>query len=107
MRKTLTLISLGLAGWMLAGCEQTQDTLEPADDLDPATEPDVQIGQGEPIDDFGDPADEPEPATPGTIEREVEPTVIQEGETEPGEVDPLEDPSLQPEEDPASPPPQN
>lgn len=89
MRKTLTLITLGLAGWMLAGCEQ-QNTLDPADDLgSPATEPDVQIGQGDPI-------EEPEPASPGTIEREIEPTVIEEGE-----LDPTQDPALEPEQDPA------
>lgn len=105
MRKTLTLISLGLAGWMLAGCEQQQDTLEPADDLgSPANEPEVQIGQGDPLDD-------PEPASPGTIEREIEPTIIQEDEPGAGGLEPADDPlgddPLEPEQDPLTPPPQN
>jgi len=102
MRKTLTLISLGLAGWILAGCEQQQDTLEPTDDLGspPATEPDVQIGRGDPI-------DEPEPASPGTIEREIEPTIIDE-DPDAGGLDPAQDPlEPEPEQDPLTPPPQN
>ena len=101
MRKTLTLISLGLAGWILAGCEQQQDTLEPTDDLGspPATEPDLQIGRGDQI-------DEPEPASPGTIERETEPTIIEEDEPEPGSLEPADDP-FESEQEPASPPPQN
>jgi len=101
MRKTLTLISLGLAGWILAGCEQQQDTLEPSDDLGspPATEPDLQIGRGDQI-------DEPEPASPGTIEREIEPTIIEEDEQqEPGSLEPSDDP-FESEQEPA-PPPQN
>ena len=99
MRKTLTLISLGLAGWILAGCEQQQDTLEPADDLGspPATEPDVQIGRGEPI-------DEPEPVSPGSIEREIEPTIIDENEPEPGSADPFEQ-EPEPGQEPITPPP--
>lgn len=105
MRKTLTLISLGLAGWMLAGCEQQQDTLEPTEPdfgSPPATEPnepDVQIGQG-------DPFEEPEPASPGTIEREIEPTIIEEDDPNAGGLEPADDP-LEPEQDPITPPPQN
>ena len=105
MRKTLTLISLGLAGWMLAGCEQLQDSLDPTEPdfgsppaTEPAGEPDLQIGRGDPI-------DEPEPASPGTIEREIEPTIIDE-DPDAGGLEPAQDP-LEPEQDPISPPPQN
>jgi len=103
MRKTLTLISLGLAGWILAGCEQQQDGLEPTDDLGspPATEPDVQIGRGDPI-------DGPEPASPGSVEREIEPTIIEEDDPNTDSLDPAQDPfEPEPEQDPLTPPPQN
>ena len=102
MRKTLTLISLGLSGLVLAGCDTAQDGLEPVDDFGappPAAEPDVQIGQG-------DPFDTPEPASPGSIEREIEPTFQDDaGGLEPIE-DPLADDPLAP-QDPVIPPPQN
>ncbi len=108
MRKTLTLISLGLSGLVLAGCDTAQDGLEPVDDFGappPAAEPDVQIGQG-------DPFETPEPASPGTIEREIEPTIQDDlgGGIEPADDpladDPLADDPLAP-QDPVIPPPQN
>ncbi|HEX6994520.1 MAG TPA: hypothetical protein VF339_10290 [Gammaproteobacteria bacterium] len=78
--------------------------MEPADDLGspPATEPDVQIGRGEPV-------DEPEPASPGSVEREIEPSIINEDEPDAGSsTDPLA-PESQPEpgQEPITPPPQN
>lgn len=86
MHKTLTLISAGVVGFMLAGCEQQQDNFGPADGLPqnepPRTEPDVQIGQGERF-------EEPEPVSPA-IEREIEPEVIRPDDT--GSLEPQQEP---------------
>ena len=81
MRKILTLMLLGV-GWTLAGCEQQQDSLqEPAQGLPqneaPSTEPDVQIGQGDPV-------DPGEPASPG-IEQEAESDFEPNVDVQPGD----------------------
>jgi len=96
MRKIVTVVALGIAGWALAGCEQ-QDTLEPATGLPQNERPgdsDIQIGRGDPI-------DEPErqPATP-PVEREIEPNVIPPG-------DQGDRPQTEPQDRPVSPEPQN
>jgi len=100
MRKIVTLVSLGIAGWALAGCEQQQDNLEPATGLPQNESPsgadsdsDIQIGRGEPAE------PESEPAAP-PVEREIEPNVIRPGD-EPG------GPGDQPQDQPISPEPQN
>lgn len=95
MRKIVTLVSLGIAGWVLAGCEQQQDTLEPATGLpqneSPGADTDIQIGRGEPVDE-----PQSEPVSP-PIEREIEPNVIRPGQ-EQGAGD------LEPQSEPAPPP---
>nr|MBO2514884.1 hypothetical protein [Gammaproteobacteria bacterium] len=98
MRKIVTVVALGIAGWVLAGCEQQQDTLEPATGL-PQNEregdSDIQIGRGDPIDE-----PEREPAAP-PVEREIEPNVI------PGDQGAGDRPQTQPQDRPVSPEPQN
>ncbi len=98
MRKIVTLVSLGIAGWALAGCEQQQDTLEPAAGLpqneSPSRDTDIQIGRGDPVEPDAEPAAPP-------VEREIEPNVVRPGD-EPGSSD-IE----RPQDRPISPEPQN
>lgn len=100
MGKIVTLVSLGIAGWALAGCEQQQDTLEPATGLpqneSPGADTDIQIGRGEPTE------PESEPAAP-PIEREIEPNVIRPGD-DPGAGDVGRD---EPQDQPVNPDPLN
>lgn len=93
MRSIVTLVSLGLAGWGLAGCEQQQDTLEPATGLpqseSPSTDTDIQIGRGDPVE--TDPQSDPV-APP--VEREIEPNVIRPGDEQgAGELEPQTEPA--------------
>lgn len=105
MRKIVTLVSIGITGWVLAGCEQQQDTLEPATGLpeneSPSGDTDIQIGQGEPA----EPETEPGAASP-PIEREIEPNVIRPDEEQGGgsELEPQSEPQGP---EPQSPQPQN